>query len=176
MYSAPARGGRYGNTHLTYITCTVRCEPDSLPSLLVYTQSAVLEAMAAPRDVCEPLVQAYLARRALDYLVGFTLSPVLWRKVPGCRSAGRVQSVALRLVCEREKAYERFVPKEFWTVHATLQVIHMQFPCRVCRHLFVVWLLSGAGGLGGWAGSSPSAYIHRLCSHLDWATFFLEGR
>ena len=70
------------------------------------------------RDVDQELVEAYLARRALDYLVGFTLSPVLWRKLPGSRSAGRVQSVALRLICERETGIENFVPQEYWSVHA----------------------------------------------------------
>jgi DNA topoisomerase-1 len=82
------------------------------------TKSAVQEAMAAPRQIDQDLVDAYLARRALDYLVGFTLSPVLWRKLPGARSAGRVQSVALRLICEREIEIERFVAEEFWTVEA----------------------------------------------------------
>ena len=72
------------------------------------TKEAVLEAMRHPREIDEPLVNAYLARRALDYLVGFTLSPVLWRKLPGARSAGRVQSVALRLVCDRELEIEKF--------------------------------------------------------------------
>jgi DNA topoisomerase-1 len=85
------------------------------------TKSAVLEAMANPRDIDEPLVDAYLARRALDYLVGFNLSPVLWRKLPGARSAGRVQSVALRLVCDREGEIERFVTEEYWQVIAHLQ-------------------------------------------------------
>ncbi|HXQ65640.1 MAG TPA: DNA topoisomerase, partial [Alphaproteobacteria bacterium] len=80
------------------------------------TKDAVLDAMAHPRDVNRELVEAYLARRALDYLVGFTLSPVLWRKLPGSRSAGRVQSVALRLVCEREAEIERFRPREYWTI------------------------------------------------------------
>ncbi len=80
------------------------------------TKTAVLEAMKNPRDVDMPLVEAYLARRALDYLVGFNLSPVLWRKLPGSRSAGRVQSVALRLVCERETEIERFQPREYWSV------------------------------------------------------------
>ena len=75
------------------------------------TKKAVLDAMADPRDIDGPLVDAYLARRALDYLVGFTLSPVLWRKLPGSRSAGRVQSVALRLVCDREAEIERFVAR-----------------------------------------------------------------
>ncbi|MBY0422363.1 MAG: type I DNA topoisomerase, partial [Parvularculaceae bacterium] len=82
------------------------------------TKSAVQAAMAAPRQVDQHLVDAYLARRALDYLVGFTLSPVLWRKLPGARSAGRVQSVALRLICEREIEIERFVAEEYWTVTA----------------------------------------------------------
>ena len=82
------------------------------------TKSAVLEAMKAPRDVDHELVEAYLARRALDYLVGFTLSPVLWRKLPGSRSAGRVQSVALRLICEREAAIESHVAREYWTLEA----------------------------------------------------------
>ncbi|MCB2096598.1 MAG: type I DNA topoisomerase [Parvularculaceae bacterium] len=82
------------------------------------TKAAVTEAMAHPRSVDQALVDAYLARRALDYLVGFTLSPVLWRKLPGARSAGRVQSVALRLICERELEIEKFVAEEYWTVAA----------------------------------------------------------
>jgi len=80
------------------------------------TKNAVLEAFARPRDIDRELVEAYLARRALDYLVGFTLSPVLWRKLPGSRSAGRVQSVALRLVCEREAEIEAFKSREYWTI------------------------------------------------------------
>lgn len=85
------------------------------------TKNAVLEAMANPREIDVPLVDAYLARRALDYLVGFTLSPVLWRKLPGSRSAGRVQSVALRLVCDRETEIERFIREEYWNIAALLQ-------------------------------------------------------
>ncbi|MDO6963081.1 type I DNA topoisomerase [Rhizobium alvei] len=85
------------------------------------TKKAVLDAMAEPRDIDEPLVDAYLARRALDYLVGFNLSPVLWRKLPGARSAGRVQSVALRLVCDRETEIERFVAEEYWNISALLK-------------------------------------------------------
>ncbi|EKV32667.1 DNA topoisomerase I [Caenispirillum salinarum AK4] len=85
------------------------------------TKSAVMDAIANPRDLDQELIEAYLARRALDYLVGFTLSPVLWRKLPGSRSAGRVQSVALRLVCEREAEIERFVPQEYWTVDVALK-------------------------------------------------------
>jgi len=84
------------------------------------TKSAVTEAMAHPRDVDMELVEAYLARRALDYLVGFNLSPVLWRKLPGAKSAGRVQSVCLRLIVERELEIEAFRAREFWTVGATL--------------------------------------------------------
>ncbi len=84
------------------------------------TRQAVLDAMKHPRRIDDALVDAYLARRALDYLVGFTLSPVLWRKLPGARSAGRVQSVALRLVCDRELEIEKFVPREFWSLVATL--------------------------------------------------------
>ncbi|WP_395686153.1 type I DNA topoisomerase [Aestuariivirga sp.] len=83
------------------------------------TKSAVLEAMQHPRDVDAALVDAYLARRALDYLVGFSLSPVLWRKLPGSRSAGRVQSVALRLICERELEIEAFRAQEYWSIDAT---------------------------------------------------------
>jgi DNA topoisomerase-1 len=82
------------------------------------TRTAIQEAVAHPRDLDQPLIEAYLARRALDYLVGFTLSPVLWRKLPGSRSAGRVQSVALRLICEREAEIEVFKPREYWTVDA----------------------------------------------------------
>jgi len=82
------------------------------------TRTAVRYAMAHPRDLDQPLIEAYLARRALDYLVGFTLSPVLWRKLPGSRSAGRVQSVALRLICEREAEIEVFRAREYWTVEA----------------------------------------------------------
>ncbi|MBS0256512.1 MAG: type I DNA topoisomerase [Proteobacteria bacterium] len=85
------------------------------------TKKAVLDAMANPRDIDVPLVDAYLARRALDYLVGFNLSPVLWRKLPGARSAGRVQSVALRLVCDRESEIERFVSEEYWNISALLK-------------------------------------------------------
>ena len=85
------------------------------------TKSAIQAALRQPRDLDVPLIEAYLARRALDYLVGFTLSPVLWRKLPGSRSAGRVQSVALRLVCEREAEIEAFRPREYWTVEAALR-------------------------------------------------------
>jgi DNA topoisomerase-1 len=84
------------------------------------TKQSILAALKAPRQIDEPLVDAYLARRALDYLVGFTLSPVLWRKLPGARSAGRVQSVALRLVCDREAEIEACKTDEYWTIEALL--------------------------------------------------------
>ncbi|MET0314678.1 MAG: type I DNA topoisomerase, partial [Hansschlegelia sp.] len=84
------------------------------------TKQSILDAMKKPREIDVALVDASLARRALDYLVGFTLSPVLWRKLPGARSAGRVQSVALRLVCDREAEIERFNPREYWSLVAKL--------------------------------------------------------
>ncbi len=96
------------------------------------TKTAVLDAMKHPRAIDGALVDAYLARRALDYLVGFTLSPVLWRKLPGARSAGRVQSVALRLVCDRELEIERFVAREYWSLVATLATPrHETFEARL---------------------------------------------
>jgi len=85
------------------------------------TKKSVIEAIAKPRQLDMELVEAYLARRALDYLVGFTLSPILWRKLPGARSAGRVQSVALRLICERETEIEKFDPKEYWSINAIIK-------------------------------------------------------
>jgi len=85
------------------------------------TKQTVLDAIARPRDIDSDLVDAYMARRALDYLVGFSLSPVLWRKLPGAKSAGRVQSVALRLICERETEIESFKAQEYWTVEATFK-------------------------------------------------------
>ena len=84
------------------------------------TKRAVTEAIKNPRQIDDNLVSAYMARRALDYLVGFTLSPVLWRKLPGSKSAGRVQSVALRLICDRETEIEKFKPEEYWTIDVDL--------------------------------------------------------
>ena len=94
--------------------------PVSRVTFNAITKEAVAEAMKHPRQVDMPLVEAYLARRALDYLVGFNLSPVLWRKLPGARSAGRVQSVCLRLIVEREMEIEAFNPREYWSVKAQL--------------------------------------------------------
>ncbi|WP_439532669.1 type I DNA topoisomerase [Polymorphobacter sp.] len=95
------------------------------------TRDAVTTAMARPRALDMALIDAYRARRALDYLVGFTLSPVLWRKLPGARSAGRVQSVALRLVCERESEIEAHRPREYWTVTAQLEAPGGSFTARL---------------------------------------------
>ena len=84
------------------------------------TKKAVQEAFKNARDLDMHLIEAYLARRALDYLVGFNISPVLWRKLPGSRSAGRVQSVALRLICDREAEIEKFISQEYWSIEARL--------------------------------------------------------
>ncbi len=98
------------------------------------TKSSILEAMTHPRQLDMELVNAYLARRALDYLVGFTLSPVLWRKLPGARSAGRVQSVALRCVVDRELEIERFKTQEYWTVEAEVAAGSDPFTARLVKH------------------------------------------
>ena len=119
----PDREGEAISWHVLEVLRQKRALKDKKVSRVVFnaiTKQAVLDAMANPRDIDAPLVDAYLARRALDYLVGFTLSPVLWRKLPGARSAGRVQSVALRLVCDREAEIERFVREEYWLVAALL--------------------------------------------------------
>jgi len=97
------------------------------------TKQAVTDAMAHPRALDEDLIDAYRARRALDYLVGFTLSPVLWRKLPGAKSAGRVQSVALRLVVEREREIETFTAQEYWSVAAEMEQGGQGFTARLVR-------------------------------------------
>jgi DNA topoisomerase-1 len=119
----PDREGEAISWHVLEVLKAKRVLKDKPVSRVVFnaiTKQSVLEAMAKPREIDAPLVDAYLARRALDYLVGFTLSPVLWRKLPGARSAGRVQSVALRLVCDRELEIERFVREEYWNIAALL--------------------------------------------------------
>jgi DNA topoisomerase-1 len=99
------------------------------------TKRAIQTALAAPRELDTPLIEAYLARRALDYLVGFNLSPVLWRKLPGSKSAGRVQSVALRLICEREAEIEAFRAREYWTVEARFATpAGAPFTARLTHH------------------------------------------
>lgn len=97
------------------------------------TKEAVTTAMGRPRGLDHDLIDAYLARRALDYLFGFTLSPVLWRKLPGAKSAGRVQSVALRLICQREHEIELFKPQEYWSVAAKLEHDGTEFTARLVK-------------------------------------------
>ncbi|RWE25297.1 MAG: type I DNA topoisomerase [Mesorhizobium sp.] len=119
----PDREGEAISWHVLEVLKQKRALKDKPVSRVVFnaiTKASVMEAMAHPRQIDAPLVDAYLARRALDYLVGFTLSPVLWRKLPGARSAGRVQSVALRLVCDRESEIERFIREEYWQIAAIL--------------------------------------------------------
>ena len=120
----PDREGEAISWHVLEVLKAKRVLKDKRVQRVVFnaiTRTAVLEAMQNPREIDEALVDAYLARRALDYLVGFNLSPVLWRKLPGARSAGRVQSVALRLVCDRELEIEAFVPREYWSIVAHLK-------------------------------------------------------
>jgi len=120
----PDREGEAISWHLLDILNKKRVLKDKKIERVVFnavTKDAIKEAMANPREIDQALVDAYLARRALDYLVGFTLSPVLWRKLPGSRSAGRVQSVALRLVCDRELEIEKFISKEYWSLVAHLK-------------------------------------------------------
>src|SRR2546428_5151369 len=119
----PDREGEAISWHVLEVLKEKRALKDHKIERVVFnaiTKQAVSEAMKHPRQIDGALVDAYMARRALDYLVGFTLSPVLWRKLPGARSAGRVQSVALRLVCDRELEIERFVAREYWSLVASL--------------------------------------------------------
>ncbi|MCI4678977.1 type I DNA topoisomerase [Rhodoblastus acidophilus] len=120
----PDREGEAISWHVLEVLRAKRVLKDKPVERVVFnaiTKDAILEAMKHPRQIDENLVEAYLARRALDYLVGFNLSPVLWRKLPGARSAGRVQSVALRLVCDRELEIEKFVAREYWSLVAHLR-------------------------------------------------------
>jgi DNA topoisomerase-1 len=131
----PDREGEAISWHVLEIMKQKRALKDQKIERVVFnaiTKQAVTEAMRHPREIDGALVDAYMARRALDYLVGFTLSPVLWRKLPGARSAGRVQSVALRLVCDRELEIEKFVPREYWSLTATLATPrHETFEARL---------------------------------------------
>jgi DNA topoisomerase-1 len=133
----PDREGEAISWHVLEVLNRKRAVKDAKVQRVVFnaiTKSAVTEAMAHPRDIDMELVDAYLARRALDYLVGFTLSPVLWRKLPGARSAGRVQSVALRLVVDREMEIEAFRPQEYWTVEADVSAESPAFLARLHKH------------------------------------------
>ena len=130
----PDREGEAISWHVLDVLKQKKLIKDKPVSRVVFnaiTKAAITEAMRHPRAIDEPLVDAYLARRALDYLVGFTLSPVLWRKLPGSRSAGRVQSVALRLVCDREAEIERFRAQEYWSIGARLNEKGKSFEARL---------------------------------------------
>ncbi|MCQ8185632.1 type I DNA topoisomerase [Parvularcula maris] len=130
----PDREGEAISWHLYDVLQQKKALKDKSVSRVAFnavTKSAVHEAISNPRQIDQDLVNAYLARRALDYLVGFSLSPVLWRKLPGSRSAGRVQSVALRLICERELEIEKFVAEEFWTVEAQVAADSDPFTARL---------------------------------------------
>ncbi len=119
----PDREGEAISWHVLQVLREKRALKDQPVERVVFnaiTKQSVLEAMKKPRQIDTALVDAYMARRALDYLVGFTLSPVLWRKLPGARSAGRVQSVALRIICDREHEIELFRPQEYWSILARL--------------------------------------------------------
>jgi DNA topoisomerase I len=133
----PDREGEAISWHVLDVLTKKRALKDTAVERVTFnaiTKSAVLDAMAAPRQIDMELVEAYLARRALDYLVGFTLSPVLWRKLPGARSAGRVQSVALRIVVDRELEIERFRPQEYWSIEADLAADSPPFTTRLVKH------------------------------------------
>ena len=134
----PDREGEAISWHVLEVLRKKKVLGDKPVSRVVFnaiTKNAVLEAMAKPRQIDEKLVDAYLARRALDYLVGFNLSPVLWRKLPGSRSAGRVQSVALRLICERELEIEAFNQREYWSVDTDFKTANGDtLPTRLVRH------------------------------------------
>lgn len=131
----PDREGEAISWHVQEVLKKRRALPKAVERVTfnAITKPAVLDAMANPRALDEDLIDAYRARRALDYLVGFTLSPVLWRKLPGAKSAGRVQSVALRLVVDREREIEAFRPQEYWSVAANMEHDGVPFVARLVR-------------------------------------------
>ncbi len=132
----PDREGEAISWHVQEVLRKRRALPKEVSRVTfnAITKSAVTEAMAKPRALDEDLIDAYRARRALDYLVGFTLSPVLWRKLPGAKSAGRVQSVALRLIVDREREIELFRAQEYWSVTATMEADGQEFLARLVRY------------------------------------------
>ncbi len=132
----PDREGEAISWHVQEVLAKKKVLPKDVKRVTfnAITKPAVLAAMAAPRDLDHDLIDAYRARRALDYLVGFTLSPVLWRKLPGAKSAGRVQSVALRLVADREREIELFRPQEYWSVIANMEHDGIGFVARLVLH------------------------------------------
>ena len=131
----PDREGEAISWHVLEVLKAKKAAPKDVVRVTfnAITKQAVTEAMASPRDLDHDLIDAYRARRALDYLVGFTLSPVLWRKLPGAKSAGRVQSVALRLIVEREREIEAFTPQEYWSVAAEMEQDGRSFTARLVK-------------------------------------------
>jgi DNA topoisomerase-1 len=129
----PDREGEAISWHLAEVLKKKKALPANVQRVAfnAITKSAVTDAMAHPRELDEDLIDAYKARRALDYLVGFTLSPILWRKLPGAKSAGRVQSVALRLIVDREREIEVFKPQEYWSVVANFEADGQGFTARL---------------------------------------------
>ncbi len=129
----PDREGEAISWHLAEVLKKKKALPAKVQRVAfnAITKSAVSEAMARPRELDADLIDAYRARRALDYLVGFTLSPILWRKLPGAKSAGRVQSVALRLIVDRERDIELFRPQEYWSVTAHFEADGQAFTARL---------------------------------------------
>jgi DNA topoisomerase-1 len=132
----PDREGEAISWHVQEVLSKKKALPKKVERVTfnAITKAAVTEAMAAPRELDTDLIDAYRARRALDYLVGFTLSPVLWRKLPGAKSAGRVQSVALRLIVEREREIEAFRAQEYWSVTAKCEHKGQGFDARLVRY------------------------------------------
>jgi DNA topoisomerase-1 len=131
----PDREGEAISWHVQEVLRQKKALPASVQRVTfnAITNAAVTEAMRNPRELDEDLIDAYRARRALDYLVGFTLSPILWRKLPGAKSAGRVQSVALRLIVDREREIEVFKTQEYWQVSATFEADGQQFTGRLAQ-------------------------------------------
>ena len=131
----PDREGEAISWHVRELLAKKKALPKEVERVTfnAITKDVILAAMKAPRELDQDLIDAYLARRALDYLFGFTLSPVLWRKLPGAKSAGRVQSVALRLIVEREREIEAFRPQEYWSVLARLEHLGTAFPARLVK-------------------------------------------
>ena len=135
----PDREGEAISWHVQEVLANKKALPKNVGRVTfnAITKAAVTEAMKSPRELDIDLIDAYRARRALDYLVGFTLSPVLWRKLPGAKSAGRVQSVALRLIVERDREIEAFKAQEYWSVKAAMEHKGQKFEARLTRHLGV---------------------------------------
>ncbi len=131
----PDREGEAISWHVQEVLAKKKVLPKDVQRVTfnAITKAAVTEAMTKPRGLDLDLIDAYRARRALDYLVGFTLSPVLWRKLPGAKSAGRVQSVALRLIVEREREIESFIPQEYWSVKVPMEHKGQAFESRLIR-------------------------------------------